>query len=138
MGKIKVTIEVDECLWLIAKDKLDMSFSEFIDYVLTIYLVEDSEISALMKKGAKLQKELNQTIGRIQALENKYDKQDKKDIYEELMETVIRIHNGMGGYIGKNQLRRIATRNEINPTSFIRYVENQEGITVKKYGELPK
>ena len=136
MGKIEATITVDEDLWLMAKNKLDMSRSEFIDYALTIFLVEDSEVSRLMKKGAKLQAELNQTIGRIQSLENK-NKVNQTEIYQQLMEPVIRIHNVLG-YIGRNQLRKIATQNEVNPTGFIRYVEKQEGIEVKKYGDLPK
>lgn len=137
MGKIEATIMVDEDLWTSAKEKLDMSRSEFIDYVLTIFLVEDSEISRLMKKGAKLQSELNQTIGRIQSLENKNNGIDTTKKYNELMPTVIRIHNALG-YIGRNQLRKLATQNEVNPTGFIRFVEKQEGIVVKKYGALPK
>ena len=137
MGKIEATILVDEDLWLSAKDKLDMSRSDFIDYVLSIYLMEDSEVSRLMKKGAKLQAELNQTIGRIQSLENKNNGMKNTELYEQLMPTVYRIHNALG-YIGRNQLRKLATQNEINPTGFIRYVEKQEGIEVKKYGALPK
>lgn len=137
MGKIEATITVDEDLWLRAKDELDMSRSEFVDYALTIFLVEDSEISRLMKKGAKLQAELNQTIGRIQSLENKNNGKDNRKSYEELMPTVYRIHNVLG-YIGKNQLRKLASQNEVNPSGFIRYVEKQEDIVVKKYGDLPK
>lgn len=137
MGKIKTTVFVDEDLWLLAKDKLDMSRGDFIDYALTIYLIEDSEISRLMKKGAKLQSELNQLIGRIQSLEQKNKGIDKDKIYSELMPTVYRIHDALG-YIGRNQLRKIATQNELNPTGFIKFVENQENIEVKKYGALPK
>lgn len=136
MGKIEATIFVDEDLWLSAKDKLGMSRGDFIDYVLSIYLMEDSEVSRLMKKGLKLQAELNQTIGRIQSLENKNGVKNT-DLYEELMPTVYRIHNALG-YIGRNQLRKLATQNEVNPTGFIKYVEKQKGIEVKKYGALPK
>lgn len=137
MGKIETTITVDEDLWLQIKNKLDMTPSEFIDYVLTIYLMEDSEVSRLMKKGAKLQTELNQTIGRIQSLENKNKGIDNNKLYGELLPTVYRIHNVLG-YIGRNQLRKLATQNELNPTGFIHFIEKQEDIVVKKYGDLPK
>lgn len=137
LGKIEATILVDEDLWLSAKDKLEMSRSDFIDYVLSIYLMEDSEVSRLMKKGAKLQTELNQTIGRIQSLENKNNGVKTSESYKKLMPTVYRIHDALG-YIGRNQLRKLATQNELNPSGFIRYVEKQEGIEVKKYGALPK
>lgn len=137
LGKIEATILVDEDLWLSAKNKLEMSRSDFIDYVLSIYLMEDSEVSRLMKKGAKLQTELNQTIGRIQSLENKNNGVKTSESYKKLMPTVYRIHDALG-YIGRNQLRKLATQNELNPSGFIRYVEKQEGIEVKKYGALPK
>ena len=137
LGKIEATILVDEDLWLSAKDKLEMSRSDFIDYILSIYLMEDSEVSRLMKKGAKLQTELNQTIGRIQSLENKNNGVKTSESYKKLMPTVYRIHDALG-YIGRNQLRKLATQNELNPSGFIRYVEKQEGIEVKKYGALPK
>lgn len=135
--KIEVKLNVDEHLWLLAKDKLDMTGSEFLEYALRLYLREDSQISRLFKKGIKLQMELNKVTARMYKIQNKNkDKINVKE-FESAMETVYRIQDVLG-YVGKNQLQKIANQREFNTNEWILYVQNTEGIIVKNYGELPK
>ena len=92
----------------------------------------------LMKKASQLQSELNQIQGRMYKLQNKNkENNNNQELYEKAMVTVNRIHNELG-YIGKNQIRRIANQNELNSEHFLRYVQKQEDIIVKNYGALPK
>lgn len=135
--KIEVKLNVDEHLWLLAKDKLDMNGSEFLEYALRLYLREDSQIAKLFKKGIKLQMELNKVTARMYKLQNKNKSNLNIKEFENAMETVYRIQDVLG-YVGKNQLQRIANQREFNNNDWIKYVQNQEGIIVKNYGELPK
>lgn len=135
--KIEVTIEIDEYLWVLAKDKLDMSRSEFVEYALRLYLREDNQESRLLKKGVQLQSELNKITGRLYKLQNKNNNNVNAKQFEEAMETVYRIHNVLG-YVGKNQLQKIANQKEFSYSEWELYVKKQDGIIVKNYGELPK
>lgn len=135
--KIEVVITIDEYLWNLAKDKLNMSRSEFIEYALRLYLREDSNVSRVFKKGINLQVELDKVTNRLYALENKNKTKYNEKEYLEAMETVYRI-NDVLGYVGKNQLKKIANQREFNVNQWLRFVEKQEGIVIKNYGELPK
>lgn len=135
--KIEVTIEIDEYLWVLAKDKLDMSRSEFVEYALRLYLREDNQESRLLKKGVQLQSELNKITGRLYKLQNKNNNNVNAKQFEEAMETVYRIHKVLG-YVGKNQLQKIANQKEFSYSEWELYVKKQDGIIVKNYGELPK
>ena len=137
MSKIEVTIEVDEYLWVLAKDKLDMSRSEFVEYALRLYLREDSQESKLFKKGVQLQSDLNKITGRLHKLQRKNNANVNIRQFDEAMETVYRIHNVLG-YVGKNQLQKIANQKEFNYNEWESYVKKQDGVIVKNYGELPK
>ena len=114
-----------------------MNASEFLEYALRLYLREDSQMSILFKKGINLQMELDKIIVRMNKLENKNKFKFNIKEYEEAMEIVYRIQDVLG-YVGKNQLQRIAKQREFNNRDWIKYVQNQEGIIVKNYGELPK
>lgn len=135
--QIEVKLNVDEHLWLLAKDKLNMSGSEFLEYALRLYLREDSQVSRVFKKGIKLQSELDKVSARLYKLENKNAKNINFDEFKEAMDTVYRIHEVLG-YVGKNQLKNIADQREFNYNEWVRYVESKEGMIVKNYGELPK
>ena len=135
--KIEVTIEVDEYLWVLAKDKLNMSRSEFVEYALRLYLREDSQESKLFKKGVQLQSDLNKITGRLHKLQRKNNANVNIEQFDEAMETVYRIHNVLG-YVGKNQLQKIANQKEFNYNEWESYVRKQDGVIVKNYGELPK
>ena len=135
--KIEVVITIDEYLWNLAKDKLNMSRSEFIEYALRLYLREDSNVSRVFKKGINLQVELDKVTNRLYSLENKNKTKYNEREYSEAMETVYRI-NDVLGYVGKNQLKKIANQREFNVNQWLRFVEKQDGIVIKNYGELPK
>lgn len=135
--KIEVVITIDEYLWNLAKDKLNMSRSEFIEYALRLYLREDSNVSRVFKKGINLQVELDKVTNRLYSLENKNKTKYNEREYLEAMETVYRI-NDVLGYVGKNQLKKIANQREFNVNQWLRFVEKQDGIVIKNYGELPK
>lgn len=135
--KIEVTITIDEYLWSLAKDKLDMGRSEFVEYALRLYLREDSNVSRVFKRGVELQAELDKVTNRLYTLQNKNKTKFNEKEYLEAMKTVYRI-NDVLGYVGKNQLKKIANQREFNAKQWIQYVEKQEGIIIKNYGELPK
>ncbi len=135
--KIEVKLNVEEHLWLLAKDKLDMSGSEFLEYALRLYLREDSQISKLFKKGIKLQMELNKVTSRMYKIQNKNKVDVNIEDFENAMDTVYRIQDVLG-YVGKNQLQKIANQKDFNMNEWFLYVQNKEGIVVKNYGELPR
>lgn len=138
MSKIKKTIMIDEQLWLAVKDELNISLGEFVEQSLRLFTGEDTEMSSLMKKGAKLQSELNQIQGRMYKLMNKNkENRHNQELFDNAMNTIQRIHDKLG-YIGKNQLRKIANQNEINADDLIRYCQKKPEIIIKNYGALPK
>lgn len=138
MSKIKKTIMIDERLWDSVRNDLDITLGEFVEQSLRLFSGEDTEMGKLMKKASQLQSELNQIQGRMYKLQNKNkENNNNQELYEKAMVTVNRIHNELG-YIGKNQIRRIANQNELNSEYFLRYVQKQEDIIVKNYGALPK
>jgi succinate dehydrogenase/fumarate reductase flavoprotein subunit len=138
MSKIKKTIMIDEQLWLAVKDELNISLGEFVEQSLRLFTGEDTEMSSLMKKGTKLQSELNQIQGRMYKLMNKNkENRHNQELFDNAMDTIQRIHDKLG-YIGKNQLRKIANQNEINADDLIRYCQKKPEIIIKNYGALPK
>lgn len=136
--KTKVTLEISKELYIASKDKLDMSLNDFIEYSLSMYIFNDDEYSTLFKKACKHYNELNNVKNRMYALERKNrSNKDNQKYYDKAMVTVTRIHNRLG-YIGKNQLRKIANQNNLNHNDLIRYVSNLDGFTVTNFGNLPK
>ena len=136
--KRKLEIEVDEILYLSSKDKLDMSLDEFIEYSLSMYLNNTDEYSLLFQKACEHYKNYKNTIQKMNKItqnnrQNKYTQQN----YDTAMITVNRIH-GRLGYIGKNQIRKIANQNNLNHVDLIRYVEKQGIYDVRNFGDSPK
>ena len=136
--KTKIVLEISEELYHTSKDKLDMSIDDFLEYSLSMYVYNDDEYSALFKKACKHYKELKNAKDKMYLLEkkNRMNKDNKKS-YDEAMITVSRIHSRLG-YIGKNQLRKIANQNNLNHNDLIRYVTRLDGYTVTNFGDLPK
>ena len=103
-----------------------------------MYVFNDDEYSSLFKKACKHYKELNNVKNKMYLLEKKNrSNKDNQKAYDNCMVTVDRIHNALG-YIGKNQLRKIANQNNLNHNDLIRYVSRLEGYTVTNFGDLPK
>ena len=57
--------------------------------------------------------------------------------YDNAMITITRIYNELG-YIGKNQLRKIANQNNLNHTDLIKYVRKNTDYEITNFGDLPK
>ena len=67
----------------------------------------------------------------------RYDKnKNNQEYYDSAMITVNRLYDKQG-YIGKNQLKAIANRNNLNHIDLIYYVENLD-YKVTNFGALPK
>lgn len=138
MSKIPIKINIDEELYKASKDKLNMSLDEFVDYSLTMFIHQEDEYSRLFQKGAKLQSELNKLQKRMLELEVRNDEnKNNQEYYDKAMITVNRIHNELG-YIGKNQLKKIANNNNLNHIDLIHYVERLDDYNITNFGDLPK
>ena len=136
--KVEVTLEIDRILWDNAQDDLDMSPNDFFEYALTMYIFNEDEYSKLFRKGAKLYNDLNRIKDKMFNLEKDNRKnKSNEEAYVKSMITITRIHNELG-YIGKNQLRKIANQNNLNHSDLIRYVERNTDYTITNFGDLPK
>ena len=137
MTKGKHSVSIDDNIWELAKDQLDISMSAFFFLLLRSYLGEEDELSKLLRREAKLQNELDVVQAKICQLRDKRKKQLKQEhVLDKPMITVNRIHNKMG-YIGRNQLRKIAHQNDIPPNILIEHCEKQK-LNLRNFGELPK
>ena len=137
-GKINITLEVDKVLWDNAQDDLDMSPNLFFEYALTMYIINNDEYSELFRKGAKLYSELDKIKDKMFNLENDNRKnKSNQEAYDKSMITINRIVGELG-YIGKNQLRKIANQNNLNHSDLIKYVERNTDYTITNCGDLPK
>lgn len=135
--KIEIKLSVDKMLWENAQDDLDMSPNLFFEYALTMYIFNDDEYSKLFRKGAKLYSELDRIKDKMFNLEkNNRNNVSNEESYNTAMITVNRIYNELG-YIGKNQLRKIANQNNLNHSDLIKYVE-RNGYKVTNFGDIPK
>lgn len=136
--KSRITIEINTDLYLSAKDKLDLSIDEFVEYSMSMFVHNDDEYSKLFSKGCKTYTELQKIKARMYKLELKNRKnEDNQEAYDNAMETVNRIHSNMG-YIGKNQLRKIANQNDLNHDALIKYVSDLGIYDIRNFGGLPK
>ena len=137
-GKINITLEVDKVLWDNAQDDLDMSPNLFFEYALTMHIINNDEYSELFRKGAKLYSELDKIKDKMFNLENDNRKnKSNQEAYDKSMITINRIVGELG-YIGKNQLRKIANQNNLNHSDLIKYVERNTDYTITNFGDLPK
>lgn len=132
------SITVDNTIWELAQDKIDISLSLFIENTLKIYLGQDDELGKLMKKEAELQREIDAIQSKICQLRDKQRKESEKQyLFDKPMLTVNRIHDRLG-YVGENQLRKIANQNDLPPQQLIDYCKQQDNITIERFAELPK
>ena len=135
MVKETINIKINHDLYLQALDKLDMGLSDFVEYSLTIYLSSDrnDEYARLFRKACKLSNELDNIKRRL----NKLSENTETEDYSICMDTVNRIHNSLG-YIGRNQLRKIAKNYNVSPLGLIEYVSGLDGFDVRNFGDAPK
>ena len=132
------SITIDNTIWDLAQDKIDISLSLFIENTLKMYLGQDDELSKLMKKEVELQKELDIVQSKIcQTREKQRKENNQKHIYDDAMTTINRIADRLG-YIGENQIRKIANQNDIPPQQLIEHCRVNTNLKIENFGESPK
>ena len=120
-----------------ARDKLDMSISEYCENQLRAFLGEEDQLSKLLRKEAKLQSELDVVQAKICQLRDRNRKKSKqKKVFDEAMIPINRIHERLG-YVGRNQIRKIAHQNDIPPQQLIEHCEELK-LNLKNFAEVPK
>ena len=120
--KNMITLEIDENLFLRAKNELNMSLDDFVEYALTMYLQHEDKYAKLFYEGAKKYSELKQIQDKMSKLDSTAVYEDSES-YERAMETIERIHKAHG-HIGKDSLRHIANYNNISPNNLIKHVNS--------------
>lgn len=128
---IEVTVKINKDLYLNSKNYLDMSLDSFIEYSLSLFIKSDDNYARTFKKGCKLYNELDKIKNKLYDLENK-----KEEDYTDALITIERIHTKLG-YVGKNQIRKIADNYDLNSKNFIKYLE-KNGYNVTNFGDAPK
>lgn len=136
MVKVKQEIYISQELLLHAKNELDMSLDEFIEYSLTMFMQHEDKYAKLFYEGAKLYSDLKKIQDKMCKIENK-SSQDDAPSYEKAMETITRIY-GSVGHIGKDKLRKIAQDNNISPNELIKYVSSLGTFEITNYTDVPK
>lgn len=122
MSKINHEIHVDENLLLRAKNELNMSIDDFIEYALTMYLQHEDHYARLFYEGAKHYTQLKKIKDKIHTLDNKNTSDE--NAYVKAMSTVDRIHKQLN-HVGKDKLRKIADDNDISSNDLINHVISQ-------------
>lgn len=136
-NKKKVSISIDPDIWEDAKIKLG-NCSNFIESQLEMYLSNDlSEEREVLKLIEEKNAELSVLEGKLCKLrEARLSKVDEMNIFEAPMVSINRIHGNLG-YIGKNQIKRFASRNEVPYDALLDHVVN-EGLNVVNFAEVGK
>lgn len=134
-NKKKVSISIDPDIWEDAKIKLG-NCSNFIESQLEMYLSNDlSEEREVLKLIEEKNAELSVLEGKLCKLrEARLSKVDEMNIFEAPMVSINRIHGNLG-HIGKNQIKRFASRNEVPYDALLEYVIN-EGLNVVNFAEV--
>jgi hypothetical protein len=136
--KIKTEIEIDKELYYNSIDKLDMTLSEFVEYSLNMLIYNDDKYSKLFQKGCKSYKELLNFRNKLYSLEEKNKKnKSNKENYDMAMISIQRMHDKLG-YIGKNQIREIANRNDLNHNDLMNYIKRNTSYEIRNFGGLPR
>lgn len=136
--KIKTEIHIDEELYHNSINKLDMSLSDFVEYSLSMLIYNDDKYSKLFQKGCKSYNDLLNFRKKLYALEEKNNRnKSNQEAYDNAMISILRIHDKIG-YIGKNQLRKIANQNDLNHMDLIEYVKRNTNCEIRNFGGIPK
>lgn len=134
-NKKKVSISIDPDIWEDAKIKLG-NCSNFIESQLEMYLGNDlSEEREVLKLIEEKNAELSVLEGKLCKLrEARLSKVDEMNIFEAPMVSINRIHGNLG-HIGKNQIKRFASRNEVPYDALLEHVIN-DGLNVVNFAEV--
>lgn len=131
-NKTEITVHINKDLYLNSKNYLDMSLDSFIEYCLSLYISSDDNYAKTFKKGCKLYNELDKIKQKLYEIEKKNDEED----YTDALVTINRIHDKLG-YIGKNQIRKVAHNYDLNPKNLIEYLSKND-YTITNFGDAPK
>ena len=137
MSKQEIKVKIDEDLYSQSKEKLKMSFSEFVEYCISLYINADDQYSQIFKNACDSYNKYLRYREKLHKLEkNNFTNENNLTEFKQAIDTMNRIHDKIG-YIGKNQIRNIATRNDLNPNTLIHYAEEHE-YDVRNFGDSPK
>jgi len=136
MPKKTVNITLDEHIWDLAKDVLG-NRSAWIEKQLRIALNEEDDEAQIMKKIQKKENEVNVLKDKLCKLREKKAKQLQVDgIFDKSMVSINRIHSKLG-FVGKNQIRKIAKVNDVPSRELIDFCLEQ-GLNLVEFYEVPK
>ena len=137
MGKKSVTITIDEHLWLLAKDKLPCSRSEFFENQLRLFLDIDDPETKIVEKINKKENEINVLKDKLCNIRReKQLKLQSEEVFSNCMVAINRINNSLGK-VGKNQIRNIAHQNNVPYLDLENYVKDL-GYELVNFLEVPK
>lgn len=132
-NKKKVSISIDPDIWEDAKIKLG-NCSNFIENQLEMYLGNDlSEEREVIKLIEEKNAELSVLEGKLCKLREARLSKVEMNIFEAPMVSINRIHVNLG-HVGKNQIKRFASRNEVPYDALLEYVI-KEGLNVVNFAE---
>lgn len=135
--KKSVTLTIDETLWELAKDKLPISRSEFLETQLQHYLNVDDPEQKLIEKISSTKSELNALEEKLCNL-RKQKKLELKNssLFDDAMIPIMRLHSNLG-FVAKNQIRNIAHNFDVPFDGLLNHCKS-EGLRIENYYELPK
>lgn len=137
MSKKSVTITMDETIWELAKDKLPISRSEFLETQLRRALEVDDPEDKLLEKIRKTKSELNVLEEKLCNLRHQKKLELKNSsLFDDAMVPIMRVHEN-DGLVGKNQIRNIAHNFDVPFDGLLNHCEG-EGLNIRNYNAPPK
>lgn len=134
MSKKKtVGITIDPHLWELAKNKLDISRSQFVENQIKILLDIDDEETTLLKEIEGFQNEINVRKDKICQIRDykKAENINNKSI-EKAMKSLHRLYDNQTK-IGINQIEHIAAYNNVESSHLERLCSNEGMVIVKLF-----
>ena len=141
MSKRKVTVTLDEDLVDLHKIKSIIPLSTDLNNYLKESLMVSDELEEVNKQIEKHEKSLNILRPKQARLEQlKVIEANNQNNYEAVYDTLVRMEESNGGFIGRNQLRLVAEVRKVDYDGLVQYcldhdfeVVNVAGNDVKKH-----
>ena len=135
--KKSVSLTIDETLWELAKDKLPISRSEFLETQLRRALEVDDPEDKLLEKIRKTKSELNVLEEKLCNLRHQKKLELKNSsLFDDAMVPVMRVHENRS-FVAKNQIRNIAHQFDVPFDGLLKHCKS-EGLVIENYYAPPK
>ena len=136
MPKKTVHITIDEHIWDLAGDIIG-NRSAWIEKQFRIALNEEDDETQIMKNIQKKENEINVLKDKLCKIREQKSKQLQViGLFDNAMVSINRIHSKLG-FVGKNQIRRIAKANDVPAMELINLCIDK-GLNLVEYYEVPK